>query len=112
LRSKSNLRFEKGEANVLEKTAAQTHRQQITNQLNFLNKDLIITVKQFNLFVTGFDAICAGNLPSPESIECDDINWRLQVAGDLLPIVELAKYQQDMQNGFAGKLKNRNNCPK
>ncbi|CAG5016199.1 Multidrug resistance protein MdtC [Dyadobacter sp. CECT 9275] len=48
---KSNLRFEKGEANLLEKTAAQAQRQQITNQLNLLQGDLAITERHFNLLL-------------------------------------------------------------
>jgi cobalt-zinc-cadmium resistance protein CzcA len=47
--TKSDMRFEKGEANVLEKTAAQTQRQHITNQLNILEKDLAIVARSFNL---------------------------------------------------------------
>lgn len=49
--AKSLKRFESGEANILEKTAAQSHRQQITNQLNMLEKDLAIVNKQFNLYL-------------------------------------------------------------
>lgn len=49
--SKSNKRFETGAANILEKTAAESHRQQITNQLNLLNKDMDIALKQFNVLL-------------------------------------------------------------
>src|SRR5690606_16797055 len=49
--AKSLKRFESGEANILEKTASQSHRQQITNQLNMLEKDLAIVNKQFNLYL-------------------------------------------------------------
>ncbi|MEO6283520.1 MAG: CusA/CzcA family heavy metal efflux RND transporter [Dyadobacter sp.] len=89
--SKSNLRFEKGEANVLEKTAAQTHRQQITNQLNLLHKDLIITVKQFNLFVQ--DSLQYVPLTSRPKIE----NVSVLSSTDQLPAVELAKSQQEAE---------------
>lgn len=49
--SKSNKRFETGAANILEKTAAESHRQQITNQLNLLNKDMDIAIQQFNVLL-------------------------------------------------------------
>lgn len=49
--TKSNLRFEKGEANVLEKTAAQSQRQQVTNQLNMLKSDMEVIVRSFNLLI-------------------------------------------------------------
>ncbi len=49
--SKSNMRFEKGEANILEKTTAQSQRQQITNQLNLLESDLTIAIRSFNLLL-------------------------------------------------------------
>jgi cobalt-zinc-cadmium resistance protein CzcA len=46
--AKSNLRFEKGAANLLEKTAATSQRQQIINQLNLLNADIKISIRLFN----------------------------------------------------------------
>jgi heavy metal efflux system protein len=46
--SKTNLRFKVGEANILEKTTAQTHHQQINNQLNLVLGDEQIALKQFN----------------------------------------------------------------
>jgi cobalt-zinc-cadmium resistance protein CzcA len=90
--TKSNLRFEKGEANVLEKTAAQTHRQQIANQLNLLNKDLIITVKQFNLFVQ--DTL--QYVPVPSHTKIENVPATSPTA-DQLPAVELAKSQQEAE---------------
>ncbi|WAC14012.1 CusA/CzcA family heavy metal efflux RND transporter [Dyadobacter pollutisoli] len=93
--SKSNLRFEKGAANVLEKTAAQTHRQQITNQLNLLEKDLAIMARQFNFFIQDtlqyVPAVTGTRIEHAMTVPAD-----FQVAGEL-PIVEQAKYQQDVQ---------------
>ncbi|TWR29175.1 CusA/CzcA family heavy metal efflux RND transporter [Mucilaginibacter pallidiroseus] len=48
---KTNLRFKVGESNILEKTTAQTHHQQISNQLNMLLADEQIALKQFNMLL-------------------------------------------------------------
>ncbi|MBE9583578.1 CusA/CzcA family heavy metal efflux RND transporter [Mucilaginibacter sp. JRF] len=48
---KTNLRFKVGEANVLEKTTAEAHRQQIANQLRMLSTDMDITLAQFNIWL-------------------------------------------------------------
>jgi len=92
--AKSNLRFEKGSANILEKTAAQTHRQQITNQLNLLNSDLAILIKQFNMLLQDtqqyvpqiLDPKIANRFTLPDSA----------IAVNQLPEAELAKHQQDV----------------
>ncbi|GGB94978.1 CusA/CzcA family heavy metal efflux RND transporter [Dyadobacter sediminis] len=90
---KSNLRFEKGEANVLEKTAAESHRQQITNQLNMLNKDMSIVASQFNLLVQDTQQY----IPQIENpviknvfTEADSV-----LALEQLPATELARQQQN-----------------
>ncbi|MDT3401367.1 CusA/CzcA family heavy metal efflux RND transporter [Mucilaginibacter terrae] len=49
--SKTNLRFKVGEANILEKTTAQTRHQQINNQLNMVLSDEQIAMKQFNVLL-------------------------------------------------------------
>ncbi|ACT92244.1 CusA/CzcA family heavy metal efflux RND transporter [Dyadobacter fermentans] len=49
--SKSNLRFERGASNVLEKTAASSQKQQIANQLNLVRHDLDILVERFNFWL-------------------------------------------------------------
>lgn len=46
---KANLRFSKGESNVLEKTTAETQRGNITIQLKQLQQDLDLTLLQFRL---------------------------------------------------------------
>jgi cobalt-zinc-cadmium resistance protein CzcA len=48
---KTNLRFKTGETNILEKTTAESHRQQISNQLEMLSSDMQVTLKQFNLLL-------------------------------------------------------------
>ncbi|PKP44550.1 MAG: CusA/CzcA family heavy metal efflux RND transporter [Bacteroidetes bacterium HGW-Bacteroidetes-13] len=45
---KSNHRFEAGETNILEKTTAESLRQQINIQLEMLNRDLSISLQEFN----------------------------------------------------------------
>ncbi|MDO8998632.1 MAG: CusA/CzcA family heavy metal efflux RND transporter [Bacteroidota bacterium] len=46
---KANLRFSKGESNILEKTTAETQRGNITIQLYQLQQDIELTLLQFNL---------------------------------------------------------------
>ena len=91
--TKSNLRFEKGEANILEKTAALSQRQQISNQLAILNKDLNINLKQFNFFLQ--DSVQyvpeVDNLKVPSSLALTDTIGIIPT----LPAVELAKNLQD-----------------
>ncbi|MBP6810306.1 MAG: CusA/CzcA family heavy metal efflux RND transporter [Saprospiraceae bacterium] len=48
---KALLRFQKGETNLLEKTTAQMHRQQISNQLAMLRQDLQIVLQRFNFLL-------------------------------------------------------------
>jgi cobalt-zinc-cadmium resistance protein CzcA len=48
---KANLRFDKGETNVLEKTTAETQRGQIAIQLNQLKNDIEILQLQFQLLL-------------------------------------------------------------
>ncbi len=48
---KANLRFAKGESNILEKTTAETQRGQIAIQLNQLNNDIEILQLQFQLLL-------------------------------------------------------------
>lgn len=90
---KSNLRFEKGSANILEKTAATSHRQQITNQLDLLNADLDILLKQFNLLIQD------GKFYVPESghreIENPTSGIETIVDETTLPALEIARHQQD-----------------
>jgi cobalt-zinc-cadmium resistance protein CzcA len=49
--AKSNKRFETGAANILEKTAAEAQRHQISNQIQLLQKDMAITLNHFNILL-------------------------------------------------------------
>lgn len=48
---KAVLRFTKGEANILEKTTAETKRSQISNQLEMVKQDQQILIRQFNMVI-------------------------------------------------------------
>lgn len=90
--TKSNLRFEKGAANVLEKTAAESRRQQITNQLNLINNDLEIAVRQFNFFVQDSKTY----VPKTDITKINDpLITSDSAAIRELPLMELARHQQD-----------------
>jgi cobalt-zinc-cadmium resistance protein CzcA len=49
--NKTNLRFKVGETDILEKTTASSHRQQISNQLRMLDGDINIAVTRFNMWL-------------------------------------------------------------
>lgn len=49
--AKSDLRFARGASNVLEKTAASSQKQQITNQLNLVRHDLTLVLERFNFWL-------------------------------------------------------------
>lgn len=90
--TKSNLRFEKGAANVLEKTAAESRRQQITNQLNLINNDLEIAVRQFNFFVQDSKTY----MPKADRLKIKDpLITSDSAAINGLPLIELARHQQE-----------------
>ena len=91
--SKSNLRFEKGSANILEKTAAESRRQQITNQLNMINSDLMISAKQFNLLIQDTKEYIPVTLnPKLENML---VTLDSSLSVEQLPLAELARHQQD-----------------
>lgn len=54
---KAALRFEKGETNLLEKTAAEIQRKQIGIQLQQLSSDLKIAIRNFNILLNVQDAV-------------------------------------------------------
>ncbi|MCF2519549.1 CusA/CzcA family heavy metal efflux RND transporter [Dyadobacter sp. CY351] len=90
--TKSNLRFEKGAANVLEKTAAETRRQQITNQLNLINNDLEIAARQFNFLLQDSKSY----VPKADRARINDpLTLSDSTAMQELPLMELARHQQD-----------------
>ncbi|KQS34069.1 CusA/CzcA family heavy metal efflux RND transporter [Dyadobacter sp. Leaf189] len=88
--SKSNMRFEKGEANILEKTAAESQRQQITNQLNLLDSDLAITVRSFNLFLQ--DSV--RYVPQAESPRIENLLTMQDSVASQFPLLDVARSQE------------------
>ncbi|HWV74046.1 MAG TPA: CusA/CzcA family heavy metal efflux RND transporter [Pseudosphingobacterium sp.] len=91
--AKSLKRFESGEANILEKTAAQSHRQQITNQLNMLEKDLAIVRKQFNLYLQ--DSIMYVPDPSHSKVTVTQSLTDDSIVTDGLPAAALARHTEE-----------------
>ncbi|UHG94786.1 CusA/CzcA family heavy metal efflux RND transporter [Spirosoma oryzicola] len=88
--AKSQARFEKGAANVLEKTAAESQRQQISNQLTMLNRDMVVVRNEFSQLLQG------GQTYTPR-VDSPQIDERLILADsstNSLPILELANQQQ------------------
>ena len=49
--NKTNLRFKVGETDILEKTTASSHRQQIANQLRMLTGDMNVAITRFNMWL-------------------------------------------------------------
>jgi cobalt-zinc-cadmium resistance protein CzcA len=49
--NKTNLRFKVGETDILEKTTASSHRQEIANQLRMLQGDMTIRLTRFNMWL-------------------------------------------------------------
>ncbi|TLV02168.1 CusA/CzcA family heavy metal efflux RND transporter [Dyadobacter luticola] len=90
--TKSNLRFEKGATNLLEKTTAESHRQQITNQLSMVEKDLEIVLNQFNFLVQDEERY----IPQPGNSKIQNLLAAADTASlSRLPLVELAQHEQD-----------------
>ncbi|MBL4675161.1 MAG: CusA/CzcA family heavy metal efflux RND transporter [Mucilaginibacter sp.] len=89
---KTNLRFKVGEANVLEQTTAQTHHQQIANQLNLLLGDEEVALKQFNLLL--HDSITY--IPETDTLRIN-INPALhtQPSNDQLPLLQVYNHQAE-----------------
>lgn len=92
--SKTELRFQKGAANVLEKTAAESQRQQISNQLSMLSKDIAVSLTQFNFFIQDTQQ----HVPQIENNKISDPLTGIDTAGvsEQLPLVDLARQQQQM----------------
>lgn len=89
---KTNLRLKVGEANILEKTTAQTRRQQINNQLNMVQADELIALKLFNLLLN--DSV--GYKPVSESIKLPVVPKITDVnSARELPQVKLSAHQAE-----------------
>ena len=89
--AKSQARFDKGAANVLEKTAAESNRQQISNQLTMLTSDINVVLNEFNLLLQGGQAY----VPRADILQIDELGVVIADSADSeLPRVELARQQQ------------------
>jgi cobalt-zinc-cadmium resistance protein CzcA len=71
---KTNLRFKVGETDVLEKTTASSHRQQITNQLGLLRADMDIALAQFNLLLANGQRYSPEIVPSSIRMDVPQLN--------------------------------------
>ena len=73
---KAALRFEKGETNLLEKTAAETQRKQIGIQLQQLSSDLKIAIRNFNTLLNVEEAVIpeATDIKMPPVLSADNGN--------------------------------------
>ena len=89
--AKSRARFEKGAANVLEKTAAESQRQQITNQLTMLTQDVAVVLNGFNQLLQDGQTY----VPRADNPRVDDpLVAAPDATGSGLPLLELAHQQQ------------------
>ena len=88
---KSSLRFQVGEANVLEKTTAASRRQQVAVQLRQLEHDLAIVLRQFNVLLQ--DSIEL--VPAVSSLRIDEAFPPGDVSIEALPQTSLLRYKQD-----------------
>ena len=117
---KANLRFDKGESNILEKTTAETQRGQIAIQLKQIQQDIEILQMQFQLllntttvylpsannpkmnFIASTDTSLLNNHPSLQLLEQEKnvaiVNTQLQKS-KLLPDLQLA-YNNMSQQGM------------
>ncbi|MCC8407943.1 CusA/CzcA family heavy metal efflux RND transporter [Mucilaginibacter sp. UR6-1] len=86
---KTNLRFKVGEADILEKTTAETHRQQIANQLRMLNVDMDIVLNQLNTWLG--DSV--RYVPSADTLRLPLANNNSNV--DDLPQLQLLDHQSE-----------------
>jgi len=92
--NKSVKRFESGAANLLEKTAARSHRQQVGHQLRLLKKDLEIVFHQFNLLLQdSIDYVPLSNSAvQKQTIVVDTLGVHLEG----LPAWQLSYFQQEV----------------
>lgn len=91
--AKSLARFAKGAANILEKTAAESQRQQITNQLRLLEKDEVIVLGRFNLLLGNQQQ---PTIPQVDNPRIDEPTFNPDSATNPgeLPLLALAQQEQ------------------
>lgn len=91
--AKSNMRFNEGASNMLEKVAVESQRQRVANQLNIVNRDIEIAINQFNLYLQG----TADYIPEVQNAKAEGYLLATgdSVMVDRLPTFQVAIQQQD-----------------
>jgi len=87
---KSELRFSKGASNLLEKNSTKLQRQQITHQLNLLEKDVELALQKFNFVLQ--DGVA--HVPKLELVTLPNSLATLDSAGVLgLPFLQMQQHR-------------------
>jgi len=87
---KATLRLEKGESNLLEKTAAQTQKSQINIQLQQLKSDLLGAIRSFNTLLNVSEPV----IPERQGFKMSSSVNADHIYSDLSPALKY--YQQDI----------------
>ncbi|HEX3079719.1 MAG TPA: efflux RND transporter permease subunit, partial [Puia sp.] len=87
---KASLRLEKGESNLLEKTAAQTQKSQINIQLQQLKSDLLGAIRSFNMLLNVREPV----IPERQGFKMSSSVNADHIYSDLSPALKY--YQQDI----------------
>jgi len=90
--AKSELRFKAGETNILERTSAETQRYQIQTQLQLVEKDLELSVQQFNYYIQ--DTVQYTPLVTHERAGSALLLADAAFDAEALPLSQLATQQQ------------------
>ena len=91
---KANLRLEKGEANILEKSSAETQLGQINIQLNQLNQDLSVLQLQFQLLLNSNTVY----VPDNGQFKLDAISFGDTSLLKENPSLKMIQHQQQVAN--------------
>ncbi len=86
---KATLRFEKGETNLLEKTAAETQKKQISIQVQQLNTDMAVAARNFNMLL---------NVQEPVRPAKQDVKTAALISIDRSDIDQSPTLKYDRQN--------------
>lgn len=92
--TRSTLRFQKGAANILEKTTAAARRQQVANQLSMLRSDMDIALMQFNFLLHDSGTYT----PMGEASLAYSITGAEAAGVEVAPSVQLARQQERAAN--------------
>ncbi len=91
MEDKSELRFEVGETNIIEKSASRSARQYYTNQLNMVVRDIEITRKSFNTVLQ--DSV--EHIPASAALKIDTGSLPEQHDAANLPAVRLSQHRAE-----------------